>query len=197
MGIELKVPAGGIDVSQTGVVSQLTPQLLLQKTMEEQVEKVKSATGIQLPSYYNPIAVNPTKYAEQIQKRRLLWGNKDKQPQVGICLKPRPSVCECETHAKCIMWTCRQTAFAIIHLCGICSANRRMLSVWSRYFKEKYVRNHTDVDVHSFGQPTNNQRNACSFAVWRTLNKQLFGICSHSPRSRMPCSHSHTDVDTP
>lgn len=48
--------------------------------MEEQVEKVKTATGIQLPSYYNPIAVNPTKYAEQIQKRRLLWGNKDKQP---------------------------------------------------------------------------------------------------------------------
>lgn len=58
--------------------TQLTPQILLQKQMEEQVEKVKSATGIELPSYYNPIAVNPTKYAEQIQKRRLLWGNKDK-----------------------------------------------------------------------------------------------------------------------
>lgn len=47
--------------------------------MEKQVEKVKSATGIALPSYYNPMAVNPSKYAEQIQKRRLLWGNKDKQ----------------------------------------------------------------------------------------------------------------------
>lgn len=85
LGIELKVPPGGIDITQTGIVSapsnsQLTPQLLLQKTMEQQVEKVKSATGIELPSYYNPIAVNPTKYAEQIQKRRLLWGNKDKQP---------------------------------------------------------------------------------------------------------------------
>lgn len=87
LGIELKVPPGGIDISQSGVVSsvssnggQLTPQLLLQKTMEEQVEKVKSATGITLPSYYNPIAVNPMKYAEQIQKRRLLWGNKDKLP---------------------------------------------------------------------------------------------------------------------
>ncbi len=62
------------------------------------------------------------------------------------------------------MWTCRRTAFAFIRLCGICSANRRMLSFWSQYFKEKYVRNHTDVDVHSFGQPTNDQRNACSFA---------------------------------
>lgn len=84
LGIELKVPASGIDISQTGIVStaattHLTPQLLLQKTMEEQVEKVKTATGIELPSYYNPIAVNPSKYAEQIQKRRLLWGNKDKQ----------------------------------------------------------------------------------------------------------------------
>ncbi len=33
--------------------------------------------------------------------------------------------------------------------------------------------------------------------VWWMLNKQLFGICSHSPRSRMPCLRSHTDVDAP
>lgn len=91
LGIELKVPPIGIDVPQPGSVSlasdnnaQLTPQLLLQKTMEEHVEKVKSATGIQLPSYYNPMAVNPTKYAEQIQKRRLLWGNKGKETQVDL-----------------------------------------------------------------------------------------------------------------
>ncbi len=31
--------------------------------------------------------------------------------------------------------------------------------------------------------------------VRRTLNKQLFGIRSHSPRSRMPCSR--TEVDAP
>ena len=86
LGIEIKVPPGGVEATQASIAaaqathSQLTPQLLLQKTMEEQVEKVKTATGIELPSYYNPIAVNPTKYAEQIQKRRLLWGNKDKQP---------------------------------------------------------------------------------------------------------------------
>ncbi len=49
-------------------------------------------------------------------------------------------------------------------VCGVCSLNRQTLSIWSRYFKEKYVRNHTDTDVHSFGQPTNNQGNACLFA---------------------------------
>ncbi len=33
--------------------------------------------------------------------------------------------------------------------------------------------------------------------VWRTLNKQLFGICSHLPRSRIPCLRPYTDVDAP
>ena len=26
-----------------------------------------------VPNYYNPAAVNPLKYAEQVQKRKLLW----------------------------------------------------------------------------------------------------------------------------
>ena len=30
-------------------------------------------TGIAVPKYYNPAAVNPLKYAEQVQKRKLLW----------------------------------------------------------------------------------------------------------------------------
>ncbi len=100
-------------------------------------------------------------------------------------------------NAKRIMWTCRRTAFAFIRLCGICSANKQMLSVWSRYFTEKYVRHRTDVNVYSFGQPTNNQRNAFSFACGGMLNKQLFGIRWHSPRSCMLCSRLHTDVDAP
>ena len=84
LGIELKIPSGSTD-GQTSCLSvpsgssQVTPQMLLQKTMEEHVEKVKSTTGIALPAYYNPMAVNPTKYAEQIKKRRLLWSNKEKQ----------------------------------------------------------------------------------------------------------------------
>ncbi len=82
-----------------------------------------------------------------------------------------------KTHAKRIMWMCRQTAFIYIRLCGVCLANRwirRMLSVWSRYFKEKYIRNHTDVDIHSFRQPTNNQRNACSFACAANAEQATF-----------------------
>ncbi|XP_011193641.1 arginine/serine-rich coiled-coil protein 2 isoform X2 [Zeugodacus cucurbitae] len=31
---------------------------------------------IQLPSYYNPNVINPNKYAEQVQKRKLIWGAK-------------------------------------------------------------------------------------------------------------------------
>ncbi len=74
------------------------------------------------------------------------------------------SVHECETNVKCIMWLCRRTAITFIRLCGVCSVNRQTLSVWSRYFKEKYIPNHTDVDIHSFGQATNNQWNICTFA---------------------------------
>ncbi|EEC20184.1 arginine/serine-rich coiled-coil protein, putative [Ixodes scapularis] len=33
----------------------------------------QASSGSALPSYYNPSAVNPLKYAEQMQKRRLLW----------------------------------------------------------------------------------------------------------------------------
>jgi len=74
LGIELKVPLiGSVTLPPA---TQVTPQQLLQKSMEAQVEKVKVQTGIELPSYYNPVAVNPNKYAEQIQKRKLLWGNK-------------------------------------------------------------------------------------------------------------------------
>ncbi len=93
-------------------------------------------------------------------------------------------------HAKRIMWTCRRTAFAFIRLSGVCLVNRQMLSIWSRYIKEKSVRNHTDVDVHSFGQPTNDQRNAYSFACAANAEQATFW-------SRMPCSHPRTDVDAP
>lgn len=33
--------------------------------------------GIEVPKYYNPSAVNPIRYAEQIQKRRLLWQKRE------------------------------------------------------------------------------------------------------------------------
>ncbi len=97
---------------------------------------------------------------------------------------PRAWACTVKLHShlyanakrtrKRTMWTCRRTVFAFIRLCGVCSANRQMLSIRSRYFKEKYVHNRTDVDVHSFGQPTNNQRNACSIACAANTEQATF-----------------------
>ncbi len=53
-------------------------------------------------------------------------------------------------------------------------ANKQTLSVWSRYFKEKYVRNHTDVDVRSFWQPKNNHWNSCSIACVVNIEQATF-----------------------
>lgn len=36
----------------------------------------KAAEAVPLPAYYNPGVVNPVRYADQVQKRKLLWGNK-------------------------------------------------------------------------------------------------------------------------
>lgn len=38
-----------------------------------QLALTQASSGSALPSYYNPSAVNPLKYAEQMHKRRLLW----------------------------------------------------------------------------------------------------------------------------
>jgi len=41
-------------------------------------------TGVAVPKYYNPAAVNPLKYAEQMQKRKLLWSKaKTDNKEVG------------------------------------------------------------------------------------------------------------------
>uniref|UniRef100_A0A182S5R8 SMAP domain-containing protein n=1 Tax=Anopheles maculatus TaxID=74869 RepID=A0A182S5R8_9DIPT len=36
----------------------------------------KAADSVPLPSYYNPGVVNPVRYADQVQKRKLLWSHK-------------------------------------------------------------------------------------------------------------------------
>ena len=56
----------------------MTPQMALQQTMAAMNAKAQALTGIALPKYYNPAAVNPLKYAEQVQKRKLLWQSSDK-----------------------------------------------------------------------------------------------------------------------
>lgn len=70
LGIEIKAPPG------TDQSASLTPQQLLQRSVDEQVQQVKASTGIEFPKYYNPSAMNPARYAEQMQKRKLLWGKK-------------------------------------------------------------------------------------------------------------------------
>lgn len=61
----------------------LTAAELLRRSMEAQVEEVQKQTGITLPSYYNPAAMNPMKFAEQERKKKLLWGNKSKPDGTG------------------------------------------------------------------------------------------------------------------
>lgn len=43
---------------------------------ESHIAKVEEMTGVELPKYYNPSAVNPLKLAEQMKKRQMLWGKK-------------------------------------------------------------------------------------------------------------------------
>lgn len=35
--------------------------------------KAQELTGVEIPKFYNPAAINPLKFAEQQQKRKLLW----------------------------------------------------------------------------------------------------------------------------
>lgn len=37
--------------------------------------------GVQLPAYYNPGAINVNRYADQVQKRKLIWGHKTNEAQ--------------------------------------------------------------------------------------------------------------------
>ena len=43
------------------------------ETLAAQMEKVKEMTGVEVPKYYNPAAINPLRYADQILKRKMLW----------------------------------------------------------------------------------------------------------------------------
>lgn len=53
------------------------------ETYESQLEKVKELTGVQVPKYYNPAAINPLRYAEQIKKRQMLWSKKTDPESAG------------------------------------------------------------------------------------------------------------------
>jgi len=77
--------AGLVSMTATSTDAAVQSMLALQKEAAMQsmlaLQKETTAkTGVEIPSYYNPAAINPMKYAEQVQKRKLLWSkNKDKE----------------------------------------------------------------------------------------------------------------------
>uniref|UniRef100_A0A3B3Z9N3 Arginine/serine-rich coiled-coil protein 2 n=1 Tax=Periophthalmus magnuspinnatus TaxID=409849 RepID=A0A3B3Z9N3_9GOBI len=56
--------------------TQVTPQIAMAAQMAALQAKTLAETGIAVPSYYNPAAVNPMKFAEQEKKRKMLWQGK-------------------------------------------------------------------------------------------------------------------------
>jgi len=74
LGIELKVPEGHM-LGEPG----------------------SNSSGFSIPSYYNPAGVNPIKYAQQMQKKRLIWGNK--KPE-GEASGEKKEVEEKSSHAQ-------------------------------------------------------------------------------------------------
>uniref|UniRef100_A0A8C7CZC1 Arginine/serine-rich coiled-coil protein 2 n=1 Tax=Oncorhynchus kisutch TaxID=8019 RepID=A0A8C7CZC1_ONCKI len=56
--------------------TQVTPQIAMAAQMAALQAKTLAETGIAVPSYYNPSAVNPLKFAEQEKKRKKLWQGK-------------------------------------------------------------------------------------------------------------------------
>lgn len=66
--------SGSFDSGNSDAVA-MRAQQMISKQLEAQVAKAKELTGVELPSYYNPSVINPLKYADQIKKRKLLWGS--------------------------------------------------------------------------------------------------------------------------
>ncbi|KAG7489878.1 hypothetical protein JOB18_022568 [Solea senegalensis] len=56
--------------------TQVTPQIAMAAQMAALQAKTLAETGIAVPSFYNPSAVNPMKFADQEKKRKLLWQGK-------------------------------------------------------------------------------------------------------------------------
>lgn len=75
------VPLMSTLVTSTAGLSAMTvtaSEAAMQSMLALQKETT-AKTGVEIPSYYNPAAINPVKYAEQVQKRKLLWSkNKEK-----------------------------------------------------------------------------------------------------------------------
>lgn len=74
--MEVQKSAAHGKLADTSGENKVTPQQALLQTMQVMHQKAQEITGVAVPKYYNPAAVNPLKYAEQVQKRKLLWSKK-------------------------------------------------------------------------------------------------------------------------
>uniref|UniRef100_A0AAV2MSP5 Arginine/serine-rich coiled-coil protein 2 n=1 Tax=Knipowitschia caucasica TaxID=637954 RepID=A0AAV2MSP5_KNICA len=71
------VTTPGLDVAALlASGTQVTPQIAMAAQMAALQARTLAETGIAVPSYYNPAAVNPMKFAEQEKKRKKLWQGK-------------------------------------------------------------------------------------------------------------------------
>lgn len=75
--------SGGLPIDSTAALSRSS--LIRSNVKAAQLEKMgidvlqqskKATESVPLPSYYNPGVVNPVRYADQVQKRKLLWSHK-------------------------------------------------------------------------------------------------------------------------
>jgi len=79
---KLPTPLMGTMVTATAGLAPgtVTPSEAVMQSMLQLQKETTAKTGVEIPSFYNPAAINPVKYAEQVQKRKLLWSkNKDKE----------------------------------------------------------------------------------------------------------------------
>ncbi|XP_072271890.1 arginine/serine-rich coiled-coil protein 2 isoform X2 [Pyxicephalus adspersus] len=73
------VAGGGSVINVAALLAsgtQVTPQIAMAAQMAAMQAKALAETGISVPSYYNPAAVNPMRFAEQEKKRKMLWQGK-------------------------------------------------------------------------------------------------------------------------
>jgi len=80
------IKAAGLQAAAGGSGATISPQEAVAQAMAIMSARAQQLTGIEIPKCYNPVAVNPLKYVEQMQKRKLLWSGTKKEEQV-----PAPS----------------------------------------------------------------------------------------------------------
>lgn len=87
---EQKVSEGNTkNVSEVQAINSMTntsSSTTISKDIPPKTTEVANAVScpITLPNYYNSNVINPNKYAEQMQKRKLLWGSK-KTDESTVC----------------------------------------------------------------------------------------------------------------